>query len=644
MKALRFRSFAERISQIGFLFFACALAGGNAFGSESLDELKQFAKDCKESARKDNDLAVFVSRSDNTLKEDFDPAKQCVANRDGDTPAPLVSHNHAMVKPEDWRGRPAFLLKAPDEKDVRKLGACNLVYLTIRDLGKRYRSMSEEQCTEIQRKWKAVADCGNTKKCEEPYNELILTVGEQKKALKELQNAAEKYLTKAGKGSHDAKREYEKDLEKLKIELDKLAKAKRDGDKPATETLGKMERVPDRSELKPSNGNSRLKSLGEYLAYLSPTEINAEISGVIVPPEQMGAGLIREHVTAEEDAAKYREKMLKRLADATDRLEKWEPKLDTMLKNAQGMKSASENPLTKLPDGASALGALGAGKGMTGNPTPTPNLTGGASMAPSLAAVAAAGAAGAALSKFGGSSASSGEASPDGFQAPVTNQGVHGPGSSPLTGSAPVADSGSGLNGLTAIPEAKAGQEKAPEAAGGNYPAFGASDGSSRMASGSRKPAGKGPAAAAPKLDAASEESLSAFGAGGMTPRSASKSGNSPSPGAEVANLLGQMKNLFNFDEGGGMGAGPMGAGPMPGGPGAAPGAPGGAVASADHGEGDSEYEEGEEEGAYGEEGGAVQAAQFGRVDTTLFARVRVRHTRAMERGLVLYQLGERVE
>jgi hypothetical protein len=126
-----------------------------------------------------------------------------------------------------------------------------------------------------------------------------------------------------------------------------------------------------------------------------------------------------------------------------------------------------------------------------------------------------------------------------------------------------------------------------------------------------------------------------------LDPRAVPKS--STSVGGEVASLLGQMKSMFNLDDPA-LGEGGAGGGP---GLAPAPGAPAGESPEAlDAGEEES-YADGN--GAAPESGRSTQAdtaheSQLGSLNKSLFARIRQRHVRCMEKGLVLYGLRERVE
>lgn len=140
-----------------------------------------------------------------------------------------------------------------------------------------------------------------------------------------------------------------------------------------------------------------------------------------------------------------------------------------------------------------------------------------------------------------------------------------------------------------------------------------------------------------------SDDSLKPFGGellAGPAPKKVDASG-------DVSSLLGQMKDLFNFDDTGGMPGGSEGmpdlgqAGPFTGEEGAVPG-----EGSADEFTGveGGEEESGRQFASQEDEiiGSTTQVrAYLGGIETPLFKRVKSRHKRCMEKGLVILGLGK---
>ncbi len=453
---------------------------------------------------------------------------------------------------------------------------------------------------------------------------------------------AVRYLEFAIKSADSARAKYEKDFEALHIELSKRATE-------AGNPLETLTSIEGRDALKPSNGNSKTKTFAEYYEKLTSSENNVRLP-LREQLHSSGGNLISEL----REAAKRAEELSRIIYAQTERqtrvAESAVMHLDTMLARIENASSVKDSTMAKLNTHIPTVtGALGLGTQVLGSGTqsaPAPAALTGGGGGPSLATIAAAGAAGAALQS--GLGASSGSSS-DPSALPTTSQEP----SKPLPPPETTSFGGAGANGTgdadsNALPSSddkkkESKVEAVPEA--GTFPAFGAtSGGTSRMIAGTKKPPrGGAPAEGKASAGGMGDESFSNFGGGGMSPKPAPK-GNQMSAGAEVANLLGQMKNLFNFDEGG---APPMGA--TSGDSGGYPVDPGLAAASTvEEPQAEGEYAPSEEEGQTAEEttGGEsqVQAAQFGRSDTSLFSRVHSRHVRCMERGLVLYQLGERVE
>ncbi len=140
-----------------------------------------------------------------------------------------------------------------------------------------------------------------------------------------------------------------------------------------------------------------------------------------------------------------------------------------------------------------------------------------------------------------------------------------------------------------------------------------------------------------------SDDALKPFGGellAGPAPKKVDSSG-------DVSSLLGQMKDLFNFDDAGGMPGGSEGMpnfdqpGPFSGTEGAFPGE---GPADEFTGVGGSEEEIGRQFASHEDEiiGSPTQARSYlGGIETPLFKRVKSRHKRCMEKGLVILGLGK---
>lgn len=596
--------------------------------ANGLEELKKMSKECGKS---NSDFQIYADEKHTKLEEDFDPAEQCKVNK-GDEEIP-ESHNARAVTPEAWGSiRPKYMHDPRNAQEARKLGACRLAYKAIKDIYKAFHKFNKEYCQKITASMTNTVACAETsKKCETYYLAWKSVFESYQTQSKEFQETADRYLEAMKSTAQRAKKDYEKDLVNLETEMDKR---RQDANAPPLETWTV---VADRRDLKPSNGNGETKLLGKYYELLAaPTEAPAAASAR--GRYRRHAGPIILELDASADAVdKFRDDLKLKITRDNTLAEDSSKKIEAILSQIKKSGSEKDDLWTKAGGPGAMLGAGTQFIGANNQPPPTPNLSGG-SAAPSLAAIAAAGAAGAALqNSFGSSKAAMADAN----DSPAINPGNAIAATSPLVenlGATESAANGTAPIGTLPTPDVKA-EEVKTESAGGGYPAFGAGEGASRMVASGKKQA-KAPAPAEGKVP---EEALTSFSAGGMTPRHVPKTNNKISAGAEVANLLGQMKNLFNFDEGAPMGDGGAMHGAAPAGSAAANSGSAPAAGPGEEGE-PSEEELAEEEGEAGGENREVQSAQFGRVDTTLFARVRSRHARAMEKGLVLYQLGERVE
>lgn len=642
MKPLRFRSLSGRKSIAAILLLTAVSAPAFANSGLLVEVRNQIQKDCEKEAPEA--VRIYADRQHERLLETFDPALRCQANKGEE----LESWNARSLPSEIWSRRPEWVDSVGSETQNRRIGACRKNYQVMRYAHDKYVRLYRGFCVELRQALDNASACGEpSKKCEAQYKEVKDKFLAYSKDAKEFGSAMKRYLGYTAKASEEAAKKYEADLRVLDAEFRRRAAS------PAAVSAEEADVVEGHALLRPANGSARTRNLKEYYEALSGQEAGSGTRFYQLAQLPHGP-LILEQKEAVTRVTKFSADLDtlvgKGALSADSNAERWQT---AILANIDKAGAADKNKST-LNSKLDMLGpGLGAGTqfaGMLGQQ----NNTGGsivnttASGGPSLAAIGAAAAAGAALSSnFGAAGASQAAAEPlTGQQAPAqafTPPAVNKLDDGTETQAGPTPGSTHDLPKTHATADGAKVEQQVAAA----FPAFGAGDGTSRMISGTKKAGAKSaPAAAAAPDVGIGEDGFSNFGSRGMDPKPGPK-GNSLSPGAEVANLLGQMKDLFNFDEGGGP-AGSPGGGSF--GPGAEPpldpslggGAPGTELAAdGEPGQPSDVAEAGEAQVA---QAGEIQAAQFGKVDTSLFKRVRQRHTRCMERGLVLYQLGERVE
>lgn|GEM_PF-6732875 len=638
MNPQRFRSLRERTCNAAVFLIACASVGVALFSApafaDQIENLKKFKDECgKEGA---DPLVIYIDRKADELVEDYKPEIQCKENSGEESPA--LSYNSRQVSPDVWNKRPGFLMHSKNETEARKLGACRAVYRTMKEIYDRVQRLSVDYCADVKADFDKALVCGGLeKKCEGEFRRAKETLGRHTNIRDEVIRAAT-YLQLTMKVSDEARVKYVKDLELLEQEI-------RNNSTVLGNPLERMTSLADHPEVKASNGNARTKNLGDYYKLLVTNEINHAVP-LRSQLNRFGGRLISEQREAGRQATEFLNKLHSQMTQQASTTRLMLDQIEAMIAGIDKNGSIKDPGLTgKINTLApAATGALGLGQQVLGggnNQTAPAALTGGSS-APSLATLAAVGAAGAALHSSLGRSSSSNASASD----PIDQQAAAKP-LAPTQTTTNLGDTGSkggtGNTGNTDLPgSAKTDTAKVDPVApaSGAFPAFGASEGSSRMLAGSKKTS-QTPRPAEAKASAGGDEAFNSFGGGAsMAPKPAPK-GAQVSAGAEVANLLGQMKNLFNFDEGAPVGGASNTSGGMPVDPGLpASGSIEEQVAEADGALGS------EDEVAAGDAPTAehVQGSPFGKTDTTLFTRVHSRHKRCMERGLVLYQLGERVE
>lgn len=284
-------------------------------------------------------------------------------------------------------------------------------------------------------------------------------------------------------------------------------------------------------------------------------------------------------------------------------------------------------------------------------------ITGGAA-APNAAAaalpLAAAAGAGAALSSKNASSSSLGSA----FEAGAMGMSKGGPEAATVqaTNLAPNAPA-AGVPGVlptlhaespTGKKEKDSGDERAPASSGGTFIPGGLAGSGSSMTAGK---SGGGKTTATTGGSGGAEGLLDAFSDDLKPATTAAPAKKSNDGMTEVTNMLGQMKNLFNFDDHGAQpAADPNAFEPVAssdGGPAAAGGDEfndgftyGGNYDTAAEGGASHEDEALSSLGPGASKEEIAQAAQFGSIGTPLFQRVHRRHRVAIEKGLVVQEFG----
>jgi hypothetical protein len=602
----------------------CALPAQHALAqATSLDDrARQFAS-CSKSS-----FSIYQGGdSSGLLKEEYNPDTRCAVNSGGET----ESHNsQAVVQAGVASSRPQFFEIRRDETELKSKGICRVTYLEMQAAYDHLSKLSTEFCGMLSSKLSAAKKCGGiTKNCRseyESYTQVSSTYSEK---------LAEEFISfpAYGKGAlskalHVAIENYKRDRKYLDEAYSQRAQAA--AAEPLTE-------VPGHAEIKPGNGN-RI-SFEDYREALAGTIVDGaekphgklRREGPLIEEEQIAKKTLDKFLDAFSIQVRQKQKV------ADDSSSKMKGQLNEIDKSG----SVSDNKF--VPN--TVTGAAGASQLLSQGPSTAPLAS---LAAPATGAGALAAAAGAGALASNSLSEKSAEASkPSAAAAPMEAPAEAPPGRVAMLGDPESANDGHGAvesqanNVKTDAPLGEPGVFSPPPAPGG--------DGASRMVASkkAREPAAPGPAMQ-PGADGKPEESLGSFHQA-LEPRAVSKR-SADNPGGEVANLLGQMKNLFNFDENPGAGGGPS-AGFT-----ATPGAGGGAGGSAEEsaaGEPPEPQQTAADEAGPAQEGAAnpgaakhteEQSSQYGKLDTALFRRVRTCHQRSMEKGLVLYGLKERVE
>lgn len=617
----RTRNFAFAILALRVMAMLCASLEANAAkGFEK--SYSELAQDC---------VTARTSRGIGDFKTSGDGSTECVYNKGLEFSTAGIevdAYNATVLNGQEntistYRENFGFKEEAP----VGPMGACRLAYLSIDDVRKAYQVKSSEICNKVATSLSEAMECTSknaSEKCPDKWAEAKNTIESSSRELTDFQNNANKYFNFTyGK----AKWVFDKyNTDKAKFCTTALKPKAAANNCFNTSFLG--------TPITASSGYSN--SCIEYKSRLINMPI-ATISGTFLDPNAPIAGqcakgsLIAEQEEAYKKVDLLKGKLADQIKDLNSTFAGYRNIAENELKHSEnldsvgpGMKEVTQTASTAAPAITGMLhpeSALSTG----GGTSPTP---------PSLATLAAAGAVGAAAANSFKGAASR---NPGSFEPPARNSQA-APNTTSLA--SPLAKESE-----TALKKAseedangvKADTSKFEE--GVSFNANNVGDGASRALASKGKSAG-GPATSASGGKVGGEDSMGDFRPN-LAPRPNPKASN---PSGEVANLLGQMKNLFNFDDAGGMG-GAMGGG-MPN-TSFVPEA-----SASNEGEGETPAEEavaeGEEESApeVGEEAEAPteQASPFGKKDVTLFARVRTRHAHCLEKGLVYYGDRRRLE
>jgi hypothetical protein len=582
---------------------------------------------------------VFQEGSDSALTDDFSPDLRCPRNAANDP----NSHNGIAAAGVVSSYRTAFDPGSVDQNLLSTLkgkGVCRLIYEGIAVTYKRMADVKADYCERASTTLQAAIDCGETKECVAQWKEAIRLQQLYDKIVGGQSAAYAAHLDALKQAAGKAAEAYESDQKKL---LPFMTSPTARAAAVAADTG--VESLPEDQTVKATNGGANVRTLHDYFDALGGKSDITSTPGPLLAEERKARETVGKFSTA------LKTEVQRARNNSNDFVRQWQTMIDRVNKNGPADPTAN---LTNLADQTTKLtGLAGPAAQLFSNPAANQMLS-----RPPLAELAAASAVGAIAAHSLGSSSSGSSGSMPILQGPA-NVAVLGSPAAAGTDSVPLGNGSPNratndlgnpfsANGIKA-------DAKVDDAAGYAPPAT--LDGSSRaLASkkgtrgGGEAPGGGSGAAVdsggGPKLD-----EMGAFKAN-LTPKPASGPP-STNTGNEVANLLGQMKNLFNFDEGLPTGANPATPPSMGGGPG---GGEGGSVTApvgdetgeqqvaGEEGAADAEgVAEGDPENPY-DDGDRVQASQYGRADVTLFSRVRERHHQAMKRGLVLYGLRERME
>jgi len=628
------------------LAFFLALSGNPAFAEDpNLQAIRQKLELCK--SKKDSDISVYNYKEDgkSDLKDEYNGEKKCAVNSGNEN----VSHNAAAAAAAADFGRNQYGLfnyYTRAEDALKNRGACRASYLGIKEVYDQFAKLTDEYCDGLNVALDSASMCGNVSNaCASEYKDLQDINTSYAKNIVTQKNATVKYFSVLNNATQNARGKYENDLKYLKLSQNSAV----------TDSTGDCN-LQDHPEIKASNGN--LNSCREYFSVLDPTPVpgaSEAYRAKNLKTLYSGSRIILEESEAQDAVVAFAQKLSRHFEQSSGSATEMARTLKTAMEQADKNGSVKGNDLKKLTDDASGISGIAAGAKQALGSQSAGAITqaAAASSAAPIAEIAAAGAVGALTAhSFGGASQSSSAAS---NEAPATLGPAANSSGKPAVSSFD--------DHTAAAPEhAAGGQPPSENAVKGNVPktemepgvnpGIANSDGSSRFMA-SKKPARTDSAPAAsgpPETTGVQADDASGSFHQNLAPRPLPKPDSNP--GGEVATLLGQMKNLFNFDE--------MAGGAPPGAPGAAPpaltslpenGAPAPGMGLEMAGPSSEETSAGAPGGeAYAnsrgtdESGSLLQSNPLGQVGISLFSRVRTRHQKCMERGLVLFGLKERVE
>ncbi len=616
---------------------------------------------CNEVVKGDT-LSVYDPKGNGTsLKKSFDPANNCAANLGGED---LSNNALAIDQAPDIRKFRGEFNQTSGMMTLKSNGACRAAYDGVREVFDAVAAIRADFCEKVNKAWTEANNCGPMNVDCKPKWEAVRDVFKNygNDVNKKTQNGIS-YLNELQKAANTAATLYKNDLNKL----ENFFKAHPEGMR--TEALAAD--VLSTIDVRPTAGNRNTTSLRAYYSILQQNDTSTirtlRRDLTVTTP----SGLIPEEETAAKNIKTFGSNLVTKVRPSIEIAGQEATALDDQIKKIELNATAGEdkNKPGWLKNATSYTGTITGAGGLAQQLMKNNNgpeaLTGlGNAAASAVHEAAGSGAEVAAAAGIGALAAHAADgASRAPIEAPAEAPAAANTGNAPavaaLDGSGGTAGNGRGEKG-NGIPAPYLAKGDGVLKVEGEAPAVSTGTGLGFGEGSSRAPSGRRPGSAANAAPSTTGAGVDAGGAGttggdmggtfsqNLAPKPAPAAA-AASPGSEVANLLGQMKNLFNFDENGGPGGMPGG---VPGGaPGAMPPPDGGQVAGAP---GETPAADGDATATPGEAGAApvregnqseeVKASPFGKVDTSLFARVRYRHHRCMERGLVLYGLKERVE
>lgn len=378
--------------------------------------------------------------------------------------------------------------------------------------------------------------------------------------------------------------------------------------------------------------NQGFKNDEEYKALIQPPlpgAVTAQTVGknrIILEPED--GELLEEQKLAEENVDRYLKAVDSFKKESGTVIDNMKTHVRELNERLTGMKSDDGMGKYVAPAAAAAPAAAGLLGGGAKTASSSSGISGVAAAAVPLAGVALA------ASNSGGGGASGASSIPMPGATPAAPATV-----APTSFGGPVAAAEPDKDTSNKLSDSAKDEKKSEPVAAVLASSFGA-DGSSRAGSfkkGAKGGTAESGTAVAQANFANTGEELAPISFGGGKSRAPSSS-----PAGDVTNLLGQMKSLFNFDEGGAAPGAPGSEGTFAGGAplaGAVPGQPG-EPSAVDLTSGETAGEEAPAlaEGAHEDTG--VQGATLATQNDSLFSRVHKRHRRCQERGLLVMNHG----